>query len=137
MTTCGEAWGSGALLVVCEEAWRHKDLHHGKFGKSIDVMWVDPPCDLLRVDDGTVFLSRDLLVPKVALSVAEDEAMILLCDFVNLMSKEIVGSGPTRNGDLVEIVFHVHALQQKLMSNAFARANPDRFRVLGGTVGGG
>lgn len=47
---------------------------------------------------------------------------------------KIVGDGPSRSGDLKELCAHVHAIQQAIMSNAAARAYPDQFRPLGGTL---
>lgn len=46
----------------------------------------------------------------------------------------VVGAGPTRDGDLAEVAFHVHALQDKVLSQAAARAYPDRYRLLGETL---
>jgi hypothetical protein len=43
--------------------------------------------------------------------------------------------GPTRDGDLRELVAHVHGLQHTIMAQAAARAYPKRFRLLGGVVG--
>lgn len=47
---------------------------------------------------------------------------------------KIVGSGSSRSGDLQELCAHVHAIQQAIMSNAAARAYPDQFRPLGGSL---
>jgi hypothetical protein len=49
---------------------------------------------------------------------------------------EIVGPGPSRAVDLRELVVHIHAIQHAVMSQAAARAYPDRFRLLGGTLDG-
>lgn len=43
----------------------------------------------------------------------------------------IVGPGPTRDADLGELVVHVHAIQQAVMSQAAGRAFPSEFRLLG------
>lgn len=48
---------------------------------------------------------------------------------------KVVGDGPTRKADLGELVIHIHAIQQAVMSQAAARAHPDQFRLLG-DVGG-
>jgi hypothetical protein len=45
-----------------------------------------------------------------------------------------IPEGPTRSADLGELVVHVHAIQHAVMSNAAARAYPDRYRTLGGTI---
>lgn len=47
---------------------------------------------------------------------------------------KVVGSAAAREGDLAELVRHVHGIQQAVMANAAARAYPDQFRVLGGMV---
>lgn len=44
---------------------------------------------------------------------------------------QVVGPGPTRGADLGELVVHIHAIQQAVLSQAAARAYPDRFRLLG------
>jgi hypothetical protein len=46
----------------------------------------------------------------------------------------IVEDGPSRQADLNEMVAHIHALQQAVMSNAASRAYPQEFRTLGGTI---
>jgi hypothetical protein len=47
----------------------------------------------------------------------------------------IVGHGPTRVEDLNDLCTHIHAIQRTVMKQAAARAYPDRYRLLGGTVG--
>jgi hypothetical protein len=44
---------------------------------------------------------------------------------------QIVDVGPTRDADLRELIFHIHAIQHTVMSNAAARAYPDQLRRLG------
>lgn len=46
----------------------------------------------------------------------------------------VVGPDRTRDADLNELVVHVHALQQAVMSQAAARAYPGEFRALGETL---
>lgn len=46
----------------------------------------------------------------------------------------IVGGGPTRAGDLNELLAHVHVIQNAVMAQAAARAYPGRFRLLGQTL---
>lgn len=43
----------------------------------------------------------------------------------------VVGNGPTRDADLKEVIFHVHALQHLVMAQAAARAYPAMYRLLG------
>lgn len=45
-----------------------------------------------------------------------------------------IPEGPTRDADLHELVLHVHAIQQAIMSNAAARAYPKLYRRLGSTL---
>lgn len=47
---------------------------------------------------------------------------------------KVVGHDQSRAADLDEIVVHIHALQQAVMSQAAARAYPDELRLLGGTL---
>lgn len=57
-----------------------------------------------------------------------------LADIANRMGR-IIGDGPTREGDIAEMVHHIHGLQQMVMAQAAARAYPDTYRLLGGVVG--
>lgn len=50
--------------------------------------------------------------------------------------RAIVGDGPTRTADMNEFIVLIHGIQRGIMSQAAARAYPDRFRLLGGTVEG-
>lgn len=50
---------------------------------------------------------------------------------------EIVGRGPTRQADLTEVAFHIHGLQNMVLAQAASRAFPDRYRLMGGTLGVG
>lgn len=45
-----------------------------------------------------------------------------------------IPDGPTRANDLGELVVHVHAIQHAVMANAAARAYPETYRLLGGTL---
>lgn len=47
---------------------------------------------------------------------------------------DVIADGPSRSGDLGELIFHVHALQSALLRQAAARAFPDRYRLLGSFV---
>jgi hypothetical protein len=47
----------------------------------------------------------------------------------------IVGPEETRGPDLNELVAHIHALQQAVLSNAAGRTYPTQFRLLGRTIG--
>ena len=45
-----------------------------------------------------------------------------------------IPDGPTRDADLRELCAHVHAIQHAVMANAAARAYPETYRTLGGTL---
>ena len=48
----------------------------------------------------------------------------------------VVGNGPTRAADLNELVIHIHAIQQAVMSQAAGRTYPREFRLLGEVIKG-
>ena len=68
------------------------------------------------------------------LTAAELRAMDITVELVGVMSQEVIGRGPTREGDLREFVHHVHCIQQAILSQAAGRAYPDRFRTLGQVI---
>jgi hypothetical protein len=61
--------------------------------------------------------------------------MDLTAELANAFGR-IVGRERTRMHDLAEAVHHIHALQHTIMAQAAARAYPERFRLLGGTLDG-
>lgn len=67
------------------------------------------------------------------LTADEIEAMDLTARLANICVV-IVGSGPTRQGDLNELITHIHNIQHAIMAQAAARAHPDRFRLLGQVI---
>jgi hypothetical protein len=69
------------------------------------------------------------------LRTAEHSLLLALADVSGQFSL-IVGSGPNRGGDLVEICYHIHALQSAVMSQAATRAYPKRYRLLGDDLPG-
>ena len=60
----------------------------------------------------------------------EHQAVSLLADLWNVLCK-VVGNGPSRRADMAEIAQHIHVLQSGVLSQAAARAYPDRYRLLG------
>jgi hypothetical protein len=44
----------------------------------------------------------------------------------------ITSDGPARDGDLKELIFHIHGIQRAVLKQAAARAYPDLYRLLGG-----
>lgn len=67
------------------------------------------------------------------LTADEHRFMDLTADLANLLGG-IVGHDHSRAGDLNEAVAHIHALQAMVLAQAAARAYPDRYRLLGGTI---
>lgn len=47
---------------------------------------------------------------------------------------QVIGDGEQSINDLYECVDKIHQLQHMVMSQAAARAYPEKFRLLGGTV---
>ena len=65
------------------------------------------------------------------LTEAEHRAMELTVELVNLMSRDVIGTGRSRVGDVNEVVHHIHGIQRMVLGQAAARAYPDRYRLLG------
>lgn len=65
---------------------------------------------------------------------AELRAMDLTVDLVNVMCREVIGRGLTRDQDVREFVDKVHQIQAVILAQAAARAHPGRFRLLGEVV---
>lgn len=70
-----------------------------------------------------------------ALTKEELSALDLTARLMGKFNK-IVGKGRTRSADLGEVVVHIHALQNMILSQAAGRAYPERFRLLGEVVSG-
>ena len=60
----------------------------------------------------------------------EHRAVEMAGELWNLLCR-IVGSGPSRDGDLDEFVHLIHGIQRGVLKQAAARAYPDRYRLLG------
>lgn len=65
----------------------------------------------------------------------EHEAMDLTAQLSRTM-RAIIGDGLAAEGDVAEMVAAVHVLQRMILSQAAARAYPDRYRPLGGNAPG-
>ncbi len=68
--------------------------------------------------------------PDALLSDLEHEAIEKSGELAQLMRK-LIGEGPNAYHDWVEATIHIHALQNMILSQAAARAYPDKFRLLG------
>jgi chaperonin GroEL (HSP60 family) len=64
---------------------------------------------------------------------AEHAAMATTVTLANQLA-EIIGDGTTSNGDIAEVVHHLHAIQRTILAQAAARAYPDRYRLLGRVI---
>jgi hypothetical protein len=62
---------------------------------------------------------------------AEHNAMDLIAQAGRAVGAVIGDGGAPAAADFREAVTHIHALQQMVMSQAAARAYPDRYRLLG------
>lgn len=72
-------------------------------------------------------MTDELLTPE------EVEALDVLGDLARQFAS-IIGHGRTRDADSREAVFHIHALQNMVLSQAAARRYPGQFRLLGETL---
>jgi hypothetical protein len=68
------------------------------------------------------------------LTSAELAAMDMTVALVNLVCREVIGHGPTRQHDVAEFCAAIHHVQATILSQAAGRAYPDRFRTLGETL---
>lgn len=50
--------------------------------------------------------------------------------------QNIVGDGPSRDGDLRGLIEPIHEIQRAILSQAAGRAYPDEYRLLGGLIEG-
>lgn len=71
---------------------------------------------------------------RPVLTGAEERVVQLLADAWNLLAREVVEDGPTRDADLAELAAHVHVLQNAVLAQAAGRIYPGRYRRLGGTL---
>jgi hypothetical protein len=65
----------------------------------------------------------------------EHEAMDMTGALAGLI-RRIIGDGPTAAADWGEAAIRIHSVQQFILAQAAARAYPDRYRLLGGLIGG-
>lgn len=65
------------------------------------------------------------------LTAAEHDAIAMTAELWALLCA-ITTDGPARQGDLAELIFHVHGIQRAVLKQAAARAYPELYRLLGG-----
>jgi broad specificity phosphatase PhoE len=68
------------------------------------------------------------------LTEGEHHAIKLAGQLMSRISRDVIGDGMNRRQDLAEAAAHVHAIQNMILAQAAARAYPDRYRLLGGTL---
>jgi hypothetical protein len=61
----------------------------------------------------------------------EHEAVTMAGDLFTLITDMIIGIGPSRDGDIMELAIHVHAIQNMILAQAAARRYSDSYRRLG------
>lgn len=71
-------------------------------------------------------MTNDLLTPD------EHHAMGMTVKLWNHLSRNVVGGGPGREGDMRELMFHIHGIQRAILAQAACRAYPEKYRLLGG-----
>ena len=96
-------------------------------GRPVPSPVLQPPGDSRQ---RVMLLPDSEWVERDVLTDAEHEFVEQLGRAWNLLC-DVVGSGPSRPGDLAEAASHVHALQNLVLAQAAARAYPDRYRLLG------
>lgn len=72
------------------------------------------------------------MTAKELLTEDEHAAVALAADLARALTR-IPRWGPTRDGDLAELMAAVHTIQNAVLAQAAARAYPDRYRLLGET----
>ena len=70
----------------------------------------------------------------MGLTKLESDTLNLVVELWNNLSR-IAGDGPSRPDDLRELAFHVHAIQAQIMAQSLARTQPNKFRLLGESIG--
>jgi hypothetical protein len=68
------------------------------------------------------------------LTAAEQRVIAMMGEVWDLLVREVVTHGPTRDEDLRELIAPVHLIQRYVGSQAAARAYPTQFRALGETL---
>lgn len=91
--------------------------------------------EALKLCDDCPCYERGRLAGRATLLTdAEHKAIDLTAELWSLLCREIVGQDRSRDRDLAELAAHIHAIQNDVLAQAAARAYPDRYRLLGGTL---
>ena len=84
--------------------------------------------------DGSICSAPDVWrspITTPSLTPPELHALTLTRELVDLVCGQVIGYGTSRQHDVAEFVWHVHAIQHTIMSQAAARAYPTQLRLLG------
>lgn len=65
------------------------------------------------------------------LSPLEHDAIAITAELWAMLCA-ITSDGAARDGDLRELIFHIHGIQRAVLKQAAARAYPELYRLLGG-----
>ena len=79
------------------------------------------------IEEAERLTTTDLLTPD------EQEAMRLSGELASLCHR-IIGNGPQAANDWSEMAVRIHGVQHMILAQAAARAYPDEYRLLGGTL---
>jgi len=82
---------------------------------------------LLDAADDPDAPARDLLTND------EHAVMDMTADLANAL-RAVIGDGEAAAGDWNEVAASIHRIQHSVLAQAAARAYPDRYRLLGGTL---
>lgn len=66
----------------------------------------------------------------------EREAVRLAGQLYTFIADRVCGNGPTRDEDLAEVRFAIHAVQHAVMAQAAPRLHPAEFRLMGEIIAG-
>ena len=69
----------------------------------------------------------------MSLKQEEHEALVITGELAEAFAK-IVSNGRTREQDLTEFTYHLHAIQNMVLAQSAGREYPDRYRLLGKTL---
>lgn len=116
-----DANGYGWRVWDNEEYWSMVPTNPDNGPIPQPVTWFVTAAQFSDIDNGPM-LSDD-----------EREALSLTAKLAQVCMK-VIGKGPSAEHDWAEMAHRIHDIQHALMSNAAARAYPDTFRLLGGTL---
>lgn len=63
----------------------------------------------------------------------EHKVIDLMAEVDDLLS-EIIGPGASRDGDLAEMTYYIHGIQNAVLAQAAARLYPSHYRLMGEVI---